>query len=293
MKPGKKSARCVGRISQHPFGDLFGIWARDVLIGRRVPLQLGDQLVEVEAAIESGGPLLEVEVRVSRERADAGRLEPFGKHDVVAVLAEEVAVALHLARVATAEHSPEAHRRVRRQRIRVRVADRVFFERRQVRRDRALVARPGHVGPQTIDRDEKDVEVLRRTLLDHGESFDRRDRCVGGRRRNRGRLRRLAFRAGDLEKEAHPEPSRQTTSHAAYLRQARGPRSQNRQGTTWTTVPRPFGPPGRTACHPAGKPGSVQAKRRSASAGARFTQPPLFGSPKSSCQNEACSAKGP
>ena len=53
---------------------------------------------------------------------------------------------------------------------------------------------------------------------------------------------------------------------------------------TRTQVPGPRSSPLRTECHVAGTWGSVHENSHFASRIERFTQPPLFGSPKRSCQ---------
>jgi hypothetical protein len=135
-----------------------------------------------------------------REGADPGRLQALGKHLVVAIAAEEIAVALHFAGVATAEQAPQAHRGVRRQRVGMRVRDRAFLELRQIRRDRAFVSRPRHVRAQAVHRDEQDIEVRRRSVGERGDrtTVARPGICVGrGSMRVSGRLgeARPPFRA--------------------------------------------------------------------------------------------------
>ena len=216
VKPREESPRRVGRIAEHSLGDLLGSGL--VMFSSVVAFHLrpGHELVDVEPSIEAGRIFAKVEVRVRGDRPDAGGLQPLGEHQIVAVFAEEISVALHLAGVPSAEQAAEAHRGVRRERVRVRVGHRSLLERGQIRRDGALVSGPRHVGAKRIDGDQEDVQISGRARGDGGLG-DRASLAVcmrgafrGGRRaRSRFGGRRLRASTGQERCEKrHSDVSR-------------------------------------------------------------------------------------
>jgi hypothetical protein len=92
--------------------------AGDALVGGVVLLDARHDLVLVEALVEAGAPLLEIEVGVRAHGPHSGLLEQLGEEDLLLrVDGEERAVALELARVAAAEEAAERLRGERAQRV--------------------------------------------------------------------------------------------------------------------------------------------------------------------------------